>query len=73
MNPTVTLDTTNLTERIETEIAKLDFSHNPPQLYEPISYILSLGGKRIRPVLLLLACDMFGKSIEDAIPQALAI
>ena len=73
MNPLISLETTHFTKRIEREIAKLDFSHKPPQLYEPISYILSLGGKRMRPVLLLMACDMFGKSIEDAIPQALAI
>ena len=65
MNPLISLETTHFTKRIEREIAKLDFSHKPPQLYEPISYILSLGGKRMRPVLLLMACDMFGKSIED--------
>ena len=73
MNPTIALDTSNLTKRVESELAKLDFNHKPHQLYEPISYILSLGGKRMRPVLLLMACDMFGKSIEDAMPQALAI
>ncbi|MBL4653354.1 MAG: polyprenyl synthetase family protein [Flavobacteriales bacterium] len=73
MNPTISLDTSNLTEIVESELAKLDFNHKPYQLYEPISYILSLGGKRMRPVLLLMACDMFGKSIEDAMPQALAI
>jgi geranylgeranyl diphosphate synthase type II len=42
-------------------------------LYEPISYILSIGGKRMRPALLLLACDLFGGEVDKAIEPALAI
>ncbi len=42
-------------------------------LHSPISYILNLGGKRIRPVLLLLSANAFGKSSEKAMPAALAI
>jgi len=42
-------------------------------LYQPISYILSLGGKRLRPALCLLAAQSFGASPERAIKQALAI
>lgn len=58
----------------EKEIEKLIKSENEPkELYEPISYILSLGGKRIRPAMVLMACNMFSESVEDAIPSALAV
>ena len=45
----------------------------PVQLYEPIKYIVSLGGKRLRPVLTLMACDFFNTDIKKALPAALAI
>ena len=44
-----------------------------PELYEPVCYMLSLGGKRMRPVLTLLACEMFGGKTEDALPAAIGI
>ncbi len=58
---------------ISEEVNKLAFPEYPVALYEPISYILSLGGKRMRPALLLMACDLFGGDIEAAISPALAI
>lgn len=45
----------------------------PRNLYEPIEYILGLGGKRLRPVLTLMTADLFGGSIEKALDAALAI
>ena len=45
----------------------------PQELYEPINYIMSLGGKRMRPVLLLMGCEVFGGRAEDALPAAYAI
>ncbi len=45
----------------------------PKNLYEPIQYILNLGGKRIRPILTLMGADIFGLSPEEALPAALAI
>jgi len=48
-------------------------SDYPAELYNPIKYILSLGGKRIRPTLLLMSCEMFGNTVETGIPAALAI
>lgn len=45
----------------------------PVQLYEPLSYIISLGGKRLRPILTLMSCDFFGSNYEDAIDAALAV
>ena len=45
----------------------------PESLYEPIAYILDLGGKRMRPVLTLMSVDVFGGQIEEALDAALAI
>jgi geranylgeranyl diphosphate synthase type II len=45
----------------------------PKNLYEPILYILNLGGKRIRPVLMLMSCDLFGGNFKDALDASLAI
>ncbi len=45
----------------------------PKNLYKPINYILKLGGKRLRPVLTMLAAEMFNTSYQKAMPAALAI
>jgi geranylgeranyl diphosphate synthase, type II len=45
----------------------------PKNLYEPIDYILQLGGKRIRPVLTLMAANIFSGDFQKALPAALAI
>jgi len=45
----------------------------PKSLYEPIDYILSLGGKRMRPVLTLMAADAFGADCKKALPAAVAV
>jgi geranylgeranyl diphosphate synthase type II len=58
---------------ISDAVDKLPLPGYPGALYEPISYILSLGGKRMRPALLLMACDLFGGNVNAAIPPALAI
>ncbi len=55
------------------ELEKLDWNRQPVGLYEPIGYILALGGKRIRPALVLLANDMFGGNLKEAAPAALAL
>ncbi len=47
--------------------------HEPKNLYEPIDYILQLGGKRIRPVLTLMAADIFSNNVSKALPAALAV
>jgi len=49
------------------------FNKKPTGLYEPINYILSLGGKRIRPVLLLMGCNLFNENIAQALPASMAI
>tara|TARA_R110002072_G_scaffold142804_1_gene288271 strand:+ start:51814 stop:52788 length:975 start_codon:yes stop_codon:yes gene_type:complete len=45
----------------------------PHQLYDPIDYILSLGGKRLRPILTLMTCDFFGMDYKKAMDAALAV
>jgi geranylgeranyl diphosphate synthase type II len=46
---------------------------SPKEMYEPMAYILGLGGKRVRPLLTLVGCDMFGVNAKEAIPAALAV
>lgn len=58
---------------IETELNKISTTKNPKELYTPINYTLKLGGKRIRPALLMLSNNLFGGSDKDAINAALAI
>src|SRR5471030_2207350 len=62
-----------LQEIISEAVTTLSFPIHPAELYEPISYILSIGGKRMRPALVLMACDLFGGDIQAAISPALAI
>ncbi|MGB5418995.1 polyprenyl synthetase family protein, partial [Algibacter sp.] len=52
-----------------------DYSLNkePNNLYNPISYILGLGGKRLRPVLTLMAADIFNGNYKKALNAALSI
>ena len=58
---------------ISDELGKIEYPKNPSLLYEPIDYILGLGGKRMRPILVLMAHKLFDKNIEKAISPALAI
>ena len=45
----------------------------PASLYDPMCYVLQLGGKRIRPVLALIAADAVGNDFKKALPAALAV
>lgn len=58
-----------LQENLDNAVAQKE----PQQLYDPIKYILSLGGKRLRPVLTLMICDFFGKDFKKSIHAALAV
>lgn len=58
---------------IEQEFAKLDWSREPKGLYEPIGYTLASGGKRLRPQLALIACQLFGGKPETVLPAAMAL
>lgn len=54
-------------------IEKYTFKNKPAELYEPMNYIISHGGKRLRPIMVLMANDLFGGNTEKAIKPALAI
>ena len=58
---------------ITEEFSNLHIEKQPKNLYEPIDYILSLGGKRIRPVLTLMAADIFDGDYKKAISAAKAV
>lgn len=62
-----------LQQLVETSITKVEYPPHPANLYEPIRYIMRLGGKRIRPVLLLLSSELFNPDVTIAIEAALAI
>jgi geranylgeranyl diphosphate synthase type II len=62
-----------LLDRIQQYARQYPFPSQPNQLYEPCEYILSLGGKRLRPALLLLGYEIFADDIEAALPAAWAI
>ena len=49
------------------------FSDTPQELYAPVNYILSIGGKRLRPLLALMGCELFSSDIKRALPIAMAV
>ena len=57
---------------IENEIYSLNQTE-PQNLYQPVGYALSMGGKRLRPVMVLMAFNLFSETVENAFPVALAI
>lgn len=63
----------DLLKTIEIALKNINFREQPSSLYKPYKYALSVGGKRIRPLLTLLACGMNGGKTEDALPAALAV
>ncbi len=58
---------------VEQELQQLPIVSKPENLYLPIEYIMSLGGKRIRPVMCLAACQLFSGDYGKAIPAAIGI
>jgi len=55
------------------EFSNLNFNSEPQKLYEPIRYILNIGGKRIRPILTLAGCNVFSDDITPAINSSIAV
>ena len=60
-------------DTVNQAIAAIPYPDQPRQLYEPISYHMALGGKRVRPVLTLMACDAMGGDPAVAINAAVGI
>ena len=66
-------DKEQLSARIEAYMQALPFPQEPDTLYEPIVYSLERGGKRLRPLLAAMACNVFREEIDDVLPCAAAI
>lgn len=62
-----------LLDKINNHISEIQFTRTPEGLYKPIEYILSLGGKRIRPVLMLMAYNLYREDITSIYDPAAAI
>ncbi len=60
-------------EMVNSFIATLDIEREPKELYRPITYTLSQGGKRVRPVLFLMAYNMYKDNLHDALYPAVAM
>lgn len=63
----------NYIELINKAISEIEYPQHPYGLYEPVKYQLDMGGKRVRPLLTIMACDMFGGDVNEAIYPALGL
>lgn len=61
------------TARIERAISEHSFPEKPVGLYQPLEYFMQIGGKRIRPILTLLAAELFDHDAEGVMPQAIGL
>lgn len=62
-----------LIDKVNSNIEHLDYPIEPAGLYDPIKYILAIGGKRIRPVLMLMAYNLWKENVDDIMNQALGL
>nr|WP_026632011.1 polyprenyl synthetase family protein [Dyadobacter alkalitolerans] len=62
-----------LLQTLQIEFEKQSYGAHPAELYEPIRYIMSLGGKRFRPLLTLLAASIYSDQWENAVKPAMAV
>lgn len=60
-------------QQINTYIKENRFNGAPDELYAPIDYTMDMGGKRVRPVLALMACELFNGDLQKALPVATAL
>ena len=63
----------NYSELFLNYIKSFRLKETPVGLYEPINYLLKLGGKRVRPQLTLMATDIFGGNLKKSLPSALSV
>lgn len=62
-----------LQQLINQRIADTNYPATPKELYEPISYFMAMGGKRMRPTLMLMACNLYTDHVLPALDTAVAI
>jgi geranylgeranyl diphosphate synthase, type II len=58
---------------LETELQNISFPNQPSNLYDPLRYFMTIGGKRVRPMLALMACEMFEVDPKKAINAAITV
>lgn len=66
-------DLATLSAFIEERLDQLAFPQNPTNLYDPLRYFMTLGGKRMRPILTLMSAELFSVSRDESLPAALCI
>lgn len=54
-------------------LTSCEYRGEPLGLYTPVNYMMALGGKRIRPVMVMMACELFGGDAVDSLPAALSV
>lgn len=62
-----------LKDIVNKAVHNMSYDYETDRLFEPVSYLMSLGGKRIRPVMTLMSCNLFSDKIEKAILPALGM
>lgn len=67
------IDLKAYTELVEKKLSDLSLPAKPGNLYDPLRYLLNIGGKRVRPILTLLGAELFGVANDKVINQALAV
>lgn len=65
--------TKELSDKVNRYIADWHYSRRPEGLYAPIQYVLSLGGKRLRPVLMLMAYNLYRDDVDTILPSAVGL
>ena len=69
----MTYTATQLLDKVNAYLKSMPYSRPPKGLYEPIAYELSLGGKRIRPVLMLMAYNLYQENVDAILSQAVGL
>jgi len=71
MNQSYSFD--HILDIINDQIKEIKYPYQPQSLFDPITYILSIGGKRVRPALALISYNLYKEDVERALPIALGI
>jgi geranylgeranyl diphosphate synthase type II len=66
MNPQIK----HIRQELDERIKQIDFRNGPKELYDPIVYLLELGGKRLRPTLVILSYKLFWEDYQEIIDPA---
>ena len=67
------LSSQQLLQKVNAHLDSLNYLHEPENLYQPVRYVLSMGGKRLRPVLMLMAYNLYSPDVDAILDPACAI